>query len=548
MASVAGVLRSGPAPSKRLTLVACIVGSGTVFLDGTVVNVALPAIRSGLNAGLAAQQWVVAGYLLPLSALILVGGSFGDLFGRRRVFALGVGAFGACSLLCAVAPTAGFLVFARALQGVAGAMLVPNTLALIMDTFEEDERGAAIGSWTAWTAIATVIGPLGGGILIGVASWRWVFAINVIPVLVTLWLLRYAPAGERMKGVRVDGVGALLAALGLAGPVFALIEQPSHGWSSPIVFVPLVAGLALLALFVWWEAHTRDPMLPLALFRRRNFAVGNVTTLALYAGLSAATFLLALFLQEAAGYSALEAGLSLLPLTVITFFLSRRFGALADRIGPRPFMGFGPVVAGAGLLLMIRIDASGDYVRDVLPGVIVFGFGLAATVAPLTATVLAGAPPHHSGIASGVNNAVARVAGLLAVAVVGAVCAAQFASTLDARLPGNLHPQTRQAVALMKKRTLVTNASAAAPADRARMHAALEDAAVKAFHLGIGIAGVLAILGGVVSLVGLERRKEEPLRAERCPGGAICGAGEDVRLDQLQPQLNPPPAAAAGAG
>jgi len=372
MASIAGVLRAGPAPSKRLTLIACILGSGTVFLDGTVVNVALPAIRQGLNAGLAEQQWVVAAYLLTLSALILMGGSFGDLFGRRRVFAVGVAAFGACSVLCAVAPSGSFLVGARALQGIAGAMLVPNTLALIMDTFTEDERGAAIGSWTAWTAIATVVGPLGGGVLIGIASWRWVFAINVIPVLVTLWLLRYAPPGERMN-VRVDVLGAVLAALGLAGPVFALIEQPQHGWSSPVVYVPLLVGLAMLVVFVWWERHTRDPMLPLELFKSRNFTVGNVTTLALYAGLGAATFLLALFLQEAAGYTALEAGLSLLPLTVLTFALSRRFGALADRIGPRPFMGFGPIVAGIGLLLMLLIDTSADYVTQVLPGVIVFG-------------------------------------------------------------------------------------------------------------------------------------------------------------------------------
>src|SRR5436305_13425074 len=217
MASLAGVLRAGPAPSKRLTLIACILGSGTVFLDGTVVNVALPAIRQGLHAGLAEQQGMFVAYLLTLCALILLAGSFGDLFGRRRVFAIGVIAFGICSLLCAVSPSGSFLVGARALQGIAGAMLVPNTLALIMDTFPEDERGAAIGSWTAWTAIATVIGPLGGGILIGVASWRWVFAINVAPVLGTLSLLRFAPVGEPPKGVRVEAIGALLAALGLAG-------------------------------------------------------------------------------------------------------------------------------------------------------------------------------------------------------------------------------------------------------------------------------------------------------------------------------------------
>jgi EmrB/QacA subfamily drug resistance transporter len=544
MASLAGVLRAGPAPSKRLTLIACILGSGTVFLDGTVVNVALPAIREGLHAGLAEQQWVVEAYLLTLSALILVGGSFGDLFGRRRVFAIGVGAFGVCSLLCAVAPSGPFLVAARGLQGVAGAMLVPNTLALIMDTFPEDERGGAIGSWTAWTAIATVIGPLGGGFLIGIASWRWVFAINVAPVLLTLWLLRFAPPGEPMKDVRVDSLGAVLAALGLAGPVLALIEQPQHGWSSAVVSVPLVVGIAMLLLFVWWEGHTRDPMLPLDLFKSRNFTVGNLTTLALYAGLSAATFLLALFLQEAAGYSALEAGLSLLPLTVLTFALSRRFGALADRIGPRPLMGFGPIVAGAGLLLMMRIGSSGAYVKDVLPGVVVFGLGLSMTVAPLTATVLAGAPPHHSGIASGVNNAVARVAGLLAVAVVGAVGAAQFSSTIDSHLPSSLSPQTQHAVSQAKKRTLVTDASAAAPADRPRVHDALESGSVKAFHIGIGIGGALAIAGGLISLAGLEGRRRPDVKAEGCPGGAICGASEDVRLGKRGPQLDPPPAAA----
>jgi EmrB/QacA subfamily drug resistance transporter len=547
MASAAGVLQAGPAPSKRLTLIACIVGSGTVFLDGTVVNVALPAIRQGLNAGLAEQQWVIEAYLLTLSALILVGGSFGDLFGRRRVFAMGITAFGGCSVLCAIAPTGEFLIAARALQGIAGAMLVPNTLALIMDTFPEDERGAAIGSWTAWTAIATVIGPLGGGILIGIASWRWVFAINIAPVLVTLWLLRFAPAGEPMKHVRVDWLGALLAALGLAGPVFALIEQPQEGWGSPLVYIPLIAGFAMIGLFVWWEAHTRDPMLPLDLFKSRNFAVGNLTTLAMYAGLGGATFLLALFLQEAAGYSALEAGLSLLPLTVLTFALSRRFGALADRIGPRPFMGFGPIVAGAGLLLMLMIDTDASYVTQVLPGVIVFGLGLSMTVAPLTATVLAGAPAHHSGIASGVNNAVARVAGLLAVAVVGAVCAAQFSSTIDTKVPASsVRPQTRHALTEAKKRTLVTSASGVAPADRARVHAALQDASVKAFHIGIGISGLLVIAGGVVSLVGLESRRRT-VKAECCPGGAFVGASEEVRLRDGGPPLEQP-AAPAHAG
>jgi EmrB/QacA subfamily drug resistance transporter len=530
MATVAQAVRTGPAPNKRLTLVACILGSGTVFLDGTVVNVALPAIRADLNTGLADQQWIVAAYLLTLGSLILVGGSFGDIFGRRRVFGIGVAAFGVCSLLCAVAPSSTFLILARGLQGVAGALLVPSTLALIMDTFDEKERGAAIGSWTAWTGIATVIGPLGGGVLIGVASWRWVFAINVAPVLLTLWLLRYAPPGEHEDDVRVDWLGAALVAFGLAGPVLALIEQPSRGWADPVVAGAGIGGLLLLVLFVLWERRVRDPMVPLSLFRKRNFSVGNLGTLALYGGLSAATFLLSLFLQETAGYSALEAGLSLLPVTVLMFFLSRRFGALADRIGPRPLMGFGPIVAGAGLLLLLRVNGDGDYVTQVLPGILVFGLGLSATVAPLTATVLSGAEAHHSGVASGVNNAVARVAGLLAIAVVGAVCAAQFASTVDSKLPASsLSPAARHAVDDAKRRTLVAHSTGVPAAMRPRVDGALESASVKAFHVGIGISGVLAVAGGLISLVGIERR-ERRVSAEACPGGAICGAGEEVRL------------------
>jgi EmrB/QacA subfamily drug resistance transporter len=538
--AASAAIPSVPAPHKRLTLIACILGSGIVFLDGTVVNVALPVIRADLHVGLADQQWVVEAYLLTLGSLILVGGSFGDLFGRRLVFGVGTAAFGVCSLLCAIAPTAGFLIGARAIQGVAGALLVPSTLALIMDTFDEDERGAAIGSWTAWTAIATVIGPLGGGALIGVASWRWVFAINVVPVLVTLWLLRYAPAGKHEEDAHVDWVGGVLAALGLAGPVFALIEQPTYGWTDPIVLIPLVGGLILSALFILWEARSKHPMLPLDLFRSRNFAAGNAATFTIYAGLGAALFLLALFLQETAGYSPFEAGLSLLPITVLTFALSRRFGALADKFGPRPFMTAGPIVAGAGLLLLLRVNASADYLTQVFPGIVVFGLGLAATVAPLTATVLAAADPRHSGIASGVNNAVARVAGLVAIAVVGAVCASQFTNAIDSKLPpSSVPPQARKAVEDAKARTLVVDASEAPPAQRPRIHAVLESASEKAFHVGMGISGVLTIAGGLVSLFGIESRRRREIRAECCPGGAIVGAAEEVRLPIVRPAQIP---------
>jgi EmrB/QacA subfamily drug resistance transporter len=533
--AAARLTASAPSPSKRLTLIACILGSGIVFLDGTVVNVALPAIRADLHVGLADQQWVVAAYLLTLGSLILLGGSLGDLFGRRKVFGIGVVAFGVCSLLCAIAPSSTFLIPPRGIQGVAGALLVPNTLALIMDTFDEDERSAAIGTWTAWTAISTVVGPLGGGALIGAASWRWVFAINVVPVLFTLWLLRYAPEGKHEEDAHVDWLGAVLAALGLAGPVFALIEQPANGWGDPIVAIPLIAGLVMLVLFVLWERRTDHPMLPLDLFRSRNFAAGNAATLTIYAGLSGALFLLGLFLQETAGYSPFEAGLSLMPITILTFALSRRFGALADRIGPHLLMTLGPIVAGVGLLLLLRIDADADYVTQVLPGVTVFGLGLSATVAPLTATVLAAADLRHSGVASGVNNAVARVAGLLAIAVVGAVCASQFTKTVDEKLPASqLGPRTEKAVEEAKQRTLVSDASGVPPRDRGRVESVLESASVDAFRLGMGIAGIATVAGGLISLVGIERRRR-PVHAENCPGGAICGAGEDVRLADATP-------------
>src|SRR5271166_4646065 len=442
------------ASMKRLTLIACILGSGIVLLDGTVVNVALPRIQLALGGGLAAQQWVVNGYLLTLSSLILIGGSLGDLYGERRVFAIGVGGFGVASLACALAPSIEALVAARALQGVAGALLVPSSLAVIVNTFPESERGAAIGTWTAWGAIAGVLGPLAGGELLAIGSWRWIFVINVplAAACVTLILL-VIPASPRrdQMGRHVDFGGAVLCALGLGGPVFALIEQPRLGWSSPAVWGPLIAGLLLLGAFIYYESRTPDPMLPLRLFRRHNFSAGNAETFAMYAGLAIVFFFLVLFLQQIGGYSPLKSGLATLPATIMMFMLSRRFGALADRFGPRFFMGAGPLVAAAGLLLFQRVTVKADYVSEVLPALLVFSLGLSMTVAPLTAAVLSGAE-KEAGIASGVNNAIARVAGLLGTAAVGAAVATSFASSLDQRLRGiPLGPAARSAVAEAKK-------------------------------------------------------------------------------------------------
>ncbi|MEA2141437.1 MAG: hypothetical protein QOC91_1536 [Solirubrobacteraceae bacterium] len=517
---------------KRLTLVACILGSGIALLDGTVVNVALPTIQRALGGGLAAQQWVANGYLLTLGSLILVGGSLGDLYGERKVFALGVAGFGAASVLCAASPSIGVLVAARALQGVAGALLVPSSLAVIVNTFPPSERGGAIGTWTAWGAIAGVLGPLAGGELLAIASWRWIFLINVPLAAICVWLiLSVIPqsAVRERGGRQVDYPGALLCALGLGGPVFALIEQPRLGWSSPAVYGPLIAGALLLVIFTVYESRAKDPMLPLGLFRRRNFSAGNVETFAMYAGLAILFFFLVLFLQQIGGYSPLNSGLATLPATVMMFFLSRRFGALADRFGPRFFMGAGPLVAAAGLLLFQTTGLKADYVSEVLPPLLVFSLGLSMTVAPLTAAVLAGSE-KEAGIASGVNNAIARVAGLLGTAAVGAAIATSFASSMDQRLSGTaLGPPARAAVAEAKRLPLGRpSVHGLPPAQAHAVTDAAEKASLHSFHMGMMIAALLVALGGLVGAAGIRNPKREEIRAEHCPGGQLVGASSDI--------------------
>ena len=390
-----------------------------------MVNVALPAIQRDLGGGLALQQWVVDAYLLTLGSLILVGGSLGDLFGAHRIFLIGILSFGAASALCAAAPDGNTLIVARALQGVTGALLTPASLAVIVATFKGEERGAAIGTWTSWTGIAFVIGPLVGGWLVTHTSWRWVFIINIPFALATAALVAtVVPRIERDgPGPRVDVVGALLCTLGLGGPVFALIEAPRRGWTDPLIVVTLVGGIAIFAAFLIWEQRSAHPMLPLRLFRRRNFSIANLETLSVYAGLSTLTFFLVLFLQQLAGYSALKSGLALLPITAVLFVLSPRVGRLSMRFGPRLFMGAGPLIAGGALIFLTRMNTDFSYWTELFPILLVFSVGLAMTVAPLTATVLADASELDAGIASGVNNAIARIAGLLGIAVVGAAIA-----------------------------------------------------------------------------------------------------------------------------
>jgi EmrB/QacA subfamily drug resistance transporter len=498
---------------QRLTLVATILGSTVVFLDSTVVNVALPAIADGLDAGLAGQQWVVEAYMLTLVSLLLVGGSLGDQFGRRRMFVVGLVAFGITSALCAVAPTVGVLIGARALQGVAGALLVPGSLAIVAATFEGPARGKAVGTWTAWTGIATVIGPAGGGALIGLTSWRAIFWVNLpliaATVALTLHSVKESRDPDAFRGIDWLGIG--LSAAGLGGPVFALIEQPTRGWDDPVVWISFLAGIACFVLFVLHEMRARHPMLDLGLFKIRNFAVANLTTLSTYAGLIGGLFFVGLFLQQVADYSPLEAGLATTPVSLILFFLSPRWGRMASGTGPRLPMTIGPIVGGLGLLLMLRIGANADYVTEVLPGILVFGLGLSATVAPLTATVLDSVEERHVGIASGVNNGISRVAGLLAIAILGAVISAYFGSTLDGNL-GNrpLGPRAERTVSDAKAQPLaVPETNKLPPAQAARVGIASADASTSAFHLGIGIAGILMIVGGTVSGFGIENPRRD---------------------------------------
>ena len=391
------------------------------FLDGSVVNVALPSIIHHLGGGLAVQQWIVDAYLLTLSSLILLAGSLSDIFGRKNILLVGLIGFGLASILCAIAPTSTFLIIARALQGIGGALLVPSSLAIIISNFKDESKSKAIGTWTAWTGIASIIGPLLGGFLVDNFSWRLIFAINVIPIAICLWLLSKLKLEEQKAKVKLDVAGAIMCSLGLFGIVFALIEQPNYVWSNSLIFTPFALGLVLIVSFVVYESKVKNAMLPVSLFKIRNFSAGNISTVVIYGGLSIATFLIVIFLQEVGGYSAFEAGLSLLPVTIIMFLISPVTGKLAGKYGPRLFMTIGPILAGIGFILISRLNIPLDYSSKLLPGILVFALGLATTVAPLTSAVLGNIKQSQSGIASAVNNAISRIAGLIAIAIVGVI-------------------------------------------------------------------------------------------------------------------------------
>ena len=439
---------------QRLVLVIAVLASFVTFLDSSVINVALPAISTELGGGLSTQQWVVDAYLITLSSLILLAGSFSDVFGRIVILRVGLIAFGVASLLIAVSPSAEFLIVMRAVQGIAGALLVPSSLALIISTFRDAAQSKAIGLWTAWTSAAFLAGPVLGGLFVDYLSWRWVFVINVVPIAVALWMLVVLKQRDvREPGIRIDYLGAVLGVVGLGGPVFALIEQGNYGWASPIIFVPFGVGILSLVAFVLWERRAKQPMLPLEIFRVRNFAWGNLSTVFVYAALSIGGFIIVIFLQEVAGYPATLAALALLPISFGNIFLSGIFGTLAGKYGPRLFMTLGPILGGLGFLWFLSMDETVDYWWNVLPGVLLFTIGLSATVAPLTAAILGSIPSAQAGIGSATNNAVARIAGLIATAMVGVI----IAGTLN----------------------------------------------VESFHRVIIVTSALLILGGVVSFVGI---------------------------------------------
>jgi EmrB/QacA subfamily drug resistance transporter len=408
--------------SGRWVLLATILGSAMASIDATVVGIALPAIGRDFHASLASLQWVVTAYTLTLAGLLLFAGGLGDKNGRKKVFLIGVVWFAVASAICGVAVNAPMLILARAVQGIGAALLTPGSLAILEASFREEDRSKAIGAWTGFAGVGTAIGPFLGGWLIAAVSWRLIFIINLpVAAVVLLVGLRHVPESrDPTDSGKLDVSGAALVTFGLIGLTYGLIEGPASGWGKPLTLIALALGVALLAGFVVRERRARAPLLRLSMFSSAEFSAANVVTFVVYGALGGALFLLPIQLEQVSGYSAIEAGISLLPVTVIMLLLSARSGALAARIGPRLQMSVGPVVIGIGLILLARIGPSGNYLTDVLPGVVVFGLGLAINVAPLTATVLAAAPAESAGMASAVNNDVARAASLIAVAVLPA--------------------------------------------------------------------------------------------------------------------------------
>jgi EmrB/QacA subfamily drug resistance transporter len=495
----------------RWVLAASILGSSMAFIDGNVVSVALPVLQAHFGASVSGAQWIVESYQLFLSSLILVGGSLGDRFGRRRIFSLGTVVFAAASLACGLAQSLPMIVVSRAVQGMGAALLIPTSLALLGAAFPPARRGRAIGTWSAMTAVTTAIAPALGGWLVEAVSWRAVFLIN-LPLaagvlLVTRWKV---PESRNPSTTTLDLPGAILATAGLGALTYGLIEAPAVGWSSPRAWGPVGGGLAALAAFVAAERRSRAPMVPPALFRKRTFTAVNVLTFFMYAALAAMFFFLPFDLMQARGYRPVGAGAAILPLVFVVFLLSRPAGKLADRIGARPLLILGPIIAAAGFVL-IAVLPLGPYAASLLPGMAVLGLGLAATVAPLTTTVLNSVPKNESGTASGINNAVARVAALLAVAAFGVAAAAAFDRGLERRLgEAKVSPETRRLLEPERRKLGGMKPPAqAAPAEARAIEAAVKASFDSSFRIVCWFSGALALAASACAAWGVKAGKPE---------------------------------------
>jgi EmrB/QacA subfamily drug resistance transporter len=516
--------RGEPERRSGWILAATILGSSMAFIDGTVVNIALPRLQTAFGASVAGVQWVVEAYALFLASLLLVGGALADRYGRRRLFLIGVGLFALASVACGLARSLGELVAARAVQGVAGALLVPGSLAVIGSSFPKGERGRAIGIWSGFSAISAGIGLLLGGWILDVTSWRVVFFVNVPVAAAALFLAVRAVPESRSEEARgaLDASGAALATLGLAGLTFGFVEAAEWGWRSPAVQGSLAGGVGLLGAFVLLEARRRDPMLPLALFRVREFSGANMLTLFLYAALAGEMFFFPMNLIQIQGYTATEAGAANLPFILLMFLLSRWSGGLVDRFGPRLPLVVGPLLTAAGLFLFARPGIGTSYWTGFFPAVVLLGLGMAVSVAPLTTTVMGAVEERHVGLASGINNATSRVGGVLSIAVFGPVILQAFRASLTSRLDRlGVTADVRAAVLEQRANLGAARVPALVPAAlRAPVGAALEGAFVDGYRVVIYCTVALALLAALAGAQMRARRAAEPAPGRPAARGA----------------------------